>query len=904
MNQFIKDIYIILAHDQIIEDEFLRYAYRTDASLYQMLPKLILLVKREEEVIQVIQSANRHNIKLTFRAAGTSLSGQAVTQEVLVVLSNDSWNRHLIHKEGKQITLEPGVIGANANNLLNKYQRRIGPDPGSINSAKIGGIIANNSSGMCCGISKNSYATLVNMRAIFANSSVLDSSSKTNIEKFKEDNSHLISGILRIKEQISSDIEVSSFIRKKFAIKNTSGYSLNAFLDFEDPIKIIERLLIGSEGTLGFISSVTLNTVVDEPYKALNLIYGSLQELVELTVKISHLDISAIELLDYLSLESVSHVNELKPYLIKTHKTTAAIMIELTASNEEQLNQKLIQINNHINDANILHQTGFLTDQKLTAILWKARKGILPSLAGQRPPGTTVLIEDVAVAMNLLPALIDDMHGMFKKYQYTNAAIFGHVKDGNIHFVLTPNFADQEEIQRYDQFMRDFTELVSKKYHGSLKAEHGSGRNIASFAHIEWGKKCWDIMWQIKHLFDPKNIFNPDVKLTLDKTLHLRSLKTLPITNHLIDKCMECGFCEEVCPSRNFSLTPRQRIALAREIDKLPEAKQKLWQKKYEYYGIDTCATTGMCQTRCPVGINTGEFILSLKSNKNNVIKHDTYLSKAKTKIQMANSLGRLIGRSNLQLITEYAHSKQKVIPVYLKNMPQAQKFNFEVIEDKPSPQILLMPACPNRIFAASALPYSYPNYEVLEKMGFSVNYIKPSQGACCGQLYHSQNNLTMQENSIKEFTKYLSPDAITLIDNSSCAEFAAKYNLRTQDINRFIVENINPLNLKPKYHKIALHIDCSSSKNAFNEQYITILKKCADEIIIPDGIYCCGFAGDKGFTTPELNKSSLANLKEQVSDCEVGVTFNRSCQIGLSYHSQINYISLAELVLQCWTTI
>ncbi|CAB5720953.1 Fe-S oxidoreductase [Providencia rettgeri] len=124
--------------------------------------------------------------------------------------------------------------------------------------------------------------------------------------------------------------------------------------------------------------------------------------------------------------------------------------------------------------------------------------------------------------------------------------------------------------------MHELTTLVAKKYNGSLKAEHGSGRNISPFAIVEWGEKCWDIMWQIKNLFDNQNILNPDVKLTKDTSLHTKNLKELNSVDDQIDKCMECGYCEPVCLSRNLSLTPRQRNTVARKIETLEgEQKQK-----------------------------------------------------------------------------------------------------------------------------------------------------------------------------------------------------------------------------------------------------------------------------------------------------------------------------------------
>lgn len=900
MEQFIIELKTKLAGEQIIQDEMLCYAYSTDASMYRMVPKVVVVVHSEREVIEVIKLASLHGAKLTFRAAGTSLSGQAVTDQVLVLLSNASWLNYTIHDAGSQISLEPGIIGAQANNYLLPYKRKIGPDPGSISAAKIGGIVANNSSGMCCGTSQNSYATLAHLRAVFANGDVLDSRDPRQVAKFIQDNQELINNIRHIRHQIINDHELSAFIRKKFAIKNTSGYSLNAFLDYEDPIQIIQRLLIGSEGTLAFVSQVTLNTVADEQFKALNLVYGTLQNLCDLTLNIAQFNISAIELLDANSLRSVAHIRELQPYLIEVDAASGAIMIELAAASADELKLKLAQVEAVIQRSSILQQTGFTQDAKLAATLWQARKGVLPTIAGQRPIGSSVLIEDVAVEIKLLPALIADLRAMFERYGYANAAIFGHVLAGNIHFVLTPNFTIAAELQAYDQFMHEFTMLVAEKYHGSLKAEHGSGRNIAPFALLEWGQQSWDIMWRIKELFDPQNILNPEVKLTRDNTLHMQHLKELPALDPQIDKCMECGFCEPVCPSRKLSLTPRQRNAVARRISQLSGAQRAQWLKKFHYYGIETCATTGMCQVACPVDIDTGAYILSLKPQKSYRLKHELEITQARRKLKLANLAAGIIGRKNLQGVTQVLHAQIKSIPVYLQSMPKVQTAKLISTRSNTPGNVLLIPSCPNRIFASEHGYGSYPLQALLERMGYAVSYPANVESLCCGQMYHSAANQLQQLRVQRELSHAIEGAQLVLMDNSSCAGFAKQFDLPIMDVNQFLVERLVRSKLVHRYQRLALHIDCSTAKHCFNPEFMAILRLCAYEIVIPEGIKCCGFAGDKGFTTPELNASSLSGLAAQVSDCEIGVTFNRSCQIGLNQHSGIKYISFIELILDC----
>ena len=900
---FKSELSKLLEQKQIIENELLRYAYSVDASHYRMLPKLVITVNNENDVCHILKLANKYDIKLTFRAAGTSLSGQAVTDQVLVVLSGQSWLTYKILDDGYKINLEPGIIGENANKYLSIYGRKIGPDPGSISTAKIGGIVSNNSSGMCCGFENNTYATVDSIRIVFADSTVLDTSDSISINNFKNKNPQFIETILSIRDDIVNDEELVSFITKKFSIKNTSGYSLNAFLDYSDPIKIIERLIIGSEGTLGFVSNITYNTIANHKHKALNLIYGDLDDLVKLTIDIKKYKPSSVELLDYESLKAVSDLPELKPFLQTINQDMSAIMVELSEDSNETLLSQIGLVSKCISNSKISSQIGFIQDKNEMQTLWKVRNGVLPLVAGQRPLGSTVLIEDVAVNISDLPSLILDLKDLFNTYNYNKAAIFGHVLSGNVHFVLTPDFSEKKNIIAYDKFMHDLTHLVAKKYNGSLKAEHGSGRNISPFAYVEWGDKIMDIMWTIKNSFDPSNILNPDVKLTKDSNLHTKNLKTSSTLDNDADKCMECGFCEPVCPSRNLSLTPRQRISVMRKINSLNTDKKEQWLKDFEYFGIDTCAKTSLCKVRCPIQIDTGEYIRSLQPVNNKIVNHAKEISLSKSKVKIANLTANIVGSKNLNKITKVMHNQFKSIPVYLENMPTVQTTKFEnnhvndstKIKDK----ILLIPSCPNKIFASEGGSAIYPPKKILELLGFDVEYPLNNKDVCCGQMYHSTNNKLQLDRTLTtlkniDFSQY----KYVVIDNSSCSSFVKNLDINITNINDLVVKYIHNITLDKSYNKVALHLDCSTRKQDNYSQYISVIDSVCTETIIPEFIYCCGFAGDKGFNTPELNSSSLDTLKDQVYGCDIGVSFNRTCQIGLTNNSSIRYISFVEFVL------
>ncbi|MBP9743734.1 MAG: FAD-binding oxidoreductase, partial [Burkholderiales bacterium] len=750
---------------QIIDDPLLCYAYGTDASLYRLTPQLVILISNDAEVLLLLKLAAQHKIGLTFRAAGTSLSGQAVTNQVLVVLDNRSWQKYSIYNNGWQIILEPGIIGAKANLLLKPYQTKIGPDPASIHTCKIGGIVANNSSGMCCGINKNTYHTLSSIKIILANGAVLDTKDPTSKEHFIANNQHIIRGINQLRQQIIANPTLSKFIQHKFKIKNTSGYSLNSFIDFTNPIDILAHLMVGSEGTLGFISEVGYNCVANNPYKAVTLVYcDKLADLINLTLKLTQTNhsIDAIELLDITSLNSIKNNITAQAYLPLLTLDTAAMLIELSADNQPELDLKIIQLQQIIASHNTSFQIKFTQDSKIYTELWALRQGILPAIGGDRPLGTNVVLEDIAVAITVLPQLIYDLRQLFTEFSYTNAAIFGHILAGNIHFVFTPKFDTTADIDNYKKFMDKMCYLVTHKYHGSLKAEHGCGRNMAPFVELEWGSQLYSIMWQIKNLLDPQNILNPDVKLTHNANLHIENLKQLNPAHSEIDKCIECGYCETVCPSQNLTLTPRQRIAVYRKISvlksyRIDKAQYKQFSKSYQYYGIKTCATTGLCKTKCPVGINTGDFILSLKTPpllQQYWYRHFAVLVKLnKYFLHLGNLAARCIGSRAIYRATQKINRIIPITPVYLPTLPLIQTAQFINLTTYPSRSssskvnnvkyIVYFPSCNNRILG-DTLNRGNKNtalQQLITYLGYTIIYPDDLPNLCCGQLFNSQGN-------------------------------------------------------------------------------------------------------------------------------------------------------------------
>ena len=612
--KFKDQIAAVLDSGRIITNPLQTLAYGTDASFYRLIPKMVLLVHSEAEVVAIIKAANALNIALTFRAAGTSLSGQAITDSVLVVATH-GWKYYELLDDKQKIKLEPGIVGARANTFLAPHGLKIGPDPASIGAAMIGGIVANNASGMCCGTAQNSYKTIADIRMILHDGTVLDTADAESVASFYETQAHLIEEIKDLRHTIIANPALEERIRQKFKIKNTTGYSINALVDYEDPIEIIKHLMVGSEGTLAFISNVTFKTVVDEKHKSCSLlIFNSIQDACNATILLKSSPVAAVELLDRDSIRSVENDPEAPDYFKTLHEDACALLVECRDNNLDVLKIKQQQVREQISSIPTYTDYEFTSDPKQYYFNWKARKGLLPTVGGLRKTGTTVIIEDVAFPLPQLAEACVALKGLFKKYEYHDAVLFGHALEGNLHFVFSQDFSSPKEVQRYEDLMAELAIIVVDQFGGSLKAEHGTGRNMAPFVEKEWGAAAYDIMKRIKKIFDPKNQINPDVLINPDPKAHLKHLKPLPESHAIIDKCMECGFCEPHCVSEGLTLSPRQRIVIAREISRLEatnEDSQRLAaiRKDVTYQLDETCATDGLCALACPVHIDTGKFV-------------------------------------------------------------------------------------------------------------------------------------------------------------------------------------------------------------------------------------------------------------------------------------------------------
>ena len=705
-------------------------------------------------------------------------------------------------------------------------------------------------------------------------------------------------------------------------------------MDYEDPFEILQHLMIGSEGTLGFIAEITYRTVEEHSHKATALmLFPDIKTACEAVAVLKSEPVAAVELMDRASLRSVEHKAGIPTYFKDLPETAAALLVETRTMDPATLIAQVETITAALADIPTLLPFQFTDRPEEFTQLWAIRQGLFPSVGSARATGTTVIIEDVAVPVPRLAAMTLDLQRLFDQHGYTGSIIFGHALEGNLHFVITPNFAKPEETERYKHFMDDVCHMIVHQYDGSLKAEHGTGRNIAPFVELEWGQQAYGLMREIKALFDPRNLLNPGVILNDDPEIHTRNIKPMAAVDPLVDKCIECGFCEPNCPSRALTLSPRQRIVGLREIARLQatgedSSRLKAIDESYPYQGVETCAADSLCSLTCPVGINTGTMMLKIRSQQRGktarwvgglVASHFSGVTAATRLSLSAASLSHAIFGSWLQggLTGALRKLSGNRIPLWNRYMPTAGALPKPKADaGSGRPRVVYFPSCASRTMGPARGdpeqdPLPVKTAALLRKAGFEVILPADSAALCCGQPLESKGLPEQADAKQRELEQALlkasrdGQDPI-VFDTSPCTLRTRKNqehpSLKLYDITEFLHDVVlERLTLRKLPETVALHPTCSTTNMALQTKLKAIAEACVENVVIPDRIGCCGWAGDKGFTTPELNASALRDLKAALpDDCQSGYSTSRTCEIGLSLHSGRYYRSIVYLVDRC----
>lgn len=962
-SRFLEEVGKFVPKNALYTDELRRFAWGTDAGFYRLVPKIVIRSSNEKEVSKILETASKFDVPVTFRAAGTSLSGQSVSDSVLIV-AGKNWERYKVSEDASEITLEPGIVGARVNAILKPYGRKFGPDPASIGSCMVGGIVMNNASGMSCGTHANSDKELESVRMVLMDGTVLDTGDEASRNAFRASYPEFIRKIEELRDEILADKELSDRIRYKYSIKNVTGLNIFPFVRFEDPFDIIAHLLVGSEGTLAFMSQVTMKTLPLPSKEASAMVYfGTIREAAEAVValkkEIDPAVLDAAELLDKRSLASVDD-----PMLNEYYdKDLTALLLRVTGADQTDLDANIGKLSEVLRRFAVLNDAEgnsfiFSSDPAITGKYWAIRSGIFPSVGGMRREGTTCLIEDIAFHIENLPDATVDLSALLDRHGYDDSCIYGHALEGNFHFIINQSFDSEAEVSRYEAMIRDVAEMVVGKYDGSLKAEHGTGRNMAPFVSYEWGEKAFGIMKRVKELFDPHGLLNPGVIFNDDPKCFLRNFKALPVLKPWTDegkavepelaeiykklnKCIECGFCEVNCLSCGFTLSSRTRIATQREITSLralsnpsatEQARLQTLEKEYSYAGEQTCAGDGLCSTSCPMGINVADLTHQLRRMNmpagtlgygvwDFTAKHYSGVkSGLKGALRMATAGETVLGDLAMSGLCRWLHSVIR-LPLWTPATPKAYNIPKSLRALVSSAvastnKVVYFPSCINQMMGlpkhhhAVDKPLVEEMVSLLTKAGYEVIFPENMSSLCCGTIWESKGMPEIADRKTKELEDALWKASEegrypVLCDQSPCLH-RMKHKIkrmRLYEPSEFILEFLaDRLDFHQTDTPVAIHLTCSMRLMHKTDKMLELARMCSTNVVVPEGVGCCGFAGDKGMTHPELNKYALRKLKAQVKGILVGYSNSRTCEIGLATNSGIPYVSIAYLVNRCTT--
>jgi len=963
---FLNEISAILPKDRIYTDELRTLAWGTDASFYRLTPQVVVRAKDEDEVSLIVKVANKYGLPFTFRAAGTSLSGQSVSDSILIV-AGKNWEDYSVAPDAESITLQPGIVGARVNQILKPLGRVFPPDPASIGSAMVGGIVANNASGMNCGTHANSDRMLISARLVMPDGTVLDTGDAASREAFGKSHPDFIARIEALRDRIRANGPLAERIRKKYSIKNVTGLNLRPFVAYDDPFDIIAHCIVGSEGTLAFISRVTMRTLHDYPCKASAMLYFfTMRESCEAVVALKQLKssdediamseenlmVKSAEMLDYLSLASVDdpvylqykqdvdagRIPGVEP---GDYHNLTAILTETKALTPEDLQRRIDTITGCLSQFKTYIPVEFTTDPAVYGKYWAIRSGIFPSVGGARPVGTSCLIEDVAFAVEDLPEATVKLQKLIANHGYKDACIYGHAFEGNYHFIINQLFSDESEVQRYAAMMRDVARLVVEEYDGSLKAEHGTGRNMAPFVEYEWGKEAFAAMRELKEIFDPHYLLNPGVIFNDDPECFIKHFKPLPELRlkgmdedaGRANKCIECGFCEVNCLTCGLTLSSRQRIVIQREISHLRETgsdpnRLATLVKQYRYQGDQTCAGDGLCATSCPMKINVAHITHLVRQEAlppgsmgyragDFAARHFAGVKSGLRLVLDTARLGHnILGTSAMQSVAGALHKVG--LPLWTPAMPGKARQPQSGRVGESDLKVVYFPSCINQTMGlAKGAPVKNTlvdeMVQLCRKAGYEVIFPEGMERMCCGTIWESKGMLDIADRKIAELDEALWQASEhgkypVVCDQSPCLHRMRKCITRMQlyEPVEFIWDYLRDrLVFTPIDRRIALHFTCSTREMGLVDKMTQLARLCSNHVFLPEGVGCCGFAGDRGWTHPEVNRWALRKLRQQLEDnrIEMGYSNSRTCEVGLQTHGAIPYQSIIYLVNETTTS-
>ncbi|MEU5413069.1 FAD-binding and (Fe-S)-binding domain-containing protein [Streptomyces clavifer] len=938
------DLTALLGAEKVLwkVSDLVRYA--SDASPYRFLPQVVVVPEDIDDISAILSYAHGKGRDIVFRAAGTSLNGQAQGEDILVDVRRH-WTGIEVLDGGARARIRPGTTVMRANITLARHGRLLGPDPASAIACTVGGVVANNASGMTAGTTRNAYRTVSSLTFVLPSGTVVDTAGPDADEELRHAEPGLCDGLLALKAEIEADAPLVARIRAKYEIKNTNGYRLDAFLDGSTPVQILRGLMVGSEGTFGFLSEIVFDTLpLDRHVSSALLFFPSLTSAAAAVPRFNEAGAVAVELMDGNTLRASVRVEGVPADWAGLPRGTAALLVEFRAPDETALEtyeqaaaSALSGLDLVVPAVSVTNE--FTRDARTVAGYWKARKAFVTAVGGSRPAGTTLITEDFAVPPSRLAEACEELLALQAVHGF-DAAVAGHAAHGNLHFLLAFDAAKPADVERYAAFMDDFCTLVVDRFDGSLKAEHATGRNIAPFLELEWGPKATELMWRTKQVIDPDGVLAPRIVLDRDPKAHLRGLKTIPKVEPVADPCIECGFCEPTCPSEDLTTTPRQRIVLRREMMRQPDGSpvEAGLLDAYGYDAVDTCAGDSTCKLACPVGIDTGAMMKDFRHRRHSpreervAVLTATYFRAVEASARLAVGAAHTVSGPArdrvLGAVTRLARRavRPDLVPEWLPETPGAASRKLPPT-GRAGARAVYYPACVNRIFAGpeddrGALALAEAVVSVSARAGKPVWIPEDVAGTCCATIWHSKGyeaaTAVMANRIVEAAWGWTAGGRLPLVvDASSCTlgldrEVVPYLTEANRDLHReltvvdslvWAAEELLPaLTVFRRTGSAVLHPTCSMEHLGDVAHLRAVAEACAEEVVVPDDAGCCAFAGDRGMLHKELTDSATAKEGAEVGarEYDAYLSANRMCEIGMdratgrAYHSALIELELA----------
>jgi D-lactate dehydrogenase len=910
--------------------------YASDASPYRRLPAAVVMAHDAGDVGKVLAYAREHRLAVNFRGGGTSLNGQAQTDGIMIDVRR--WfSRVQVEDGGALVRLSGGTLLGLANKLLARHGVKLGPDPASKDIATIGGVIANNSGGMRCGVTWDSYSTVESLKLVLASGTAIDTAAPDAEQHFAAAEPELARGLLQLREELLADEQLAARVRRKYEIKNVTGYRLCALLDADTPLEIFRRLVVGSEGTLAFIAETVMRTRPEPARTTLAWVhFANIDAAADAVPALVAAGARATELMVAPALIAAAwNIDGCPEYWRELPFDSAALIVEFGAEDDSGLDVGEAAARQVLDGHELIRALEFTRAHEEIELTWTVREGLFGLVGRLRPAGTALIIEDVCVRPERIAECARDLQALLGKHEFL-VGVAGHASAGNLHFQLTPDFSKPEDVQRYEQFMEELVELIVGKYDGSLKAEHGTGLNMAPYVEREWGAKATEMMWRIKQLADPHGVLNPGVVLNRDQTIHLKNLKSQPPIEESAAHCVECGFCEPVCPSRNATTTPRQRIVIRREMARQVEGSPvyEALLADFEYDALQTCAADGSCKEVCPVAIDTGalvkEFRRRERSEREESValriaeRYATVERAARAGLSGARVASAVLGPRTLARAPELVRRRvsAELVPTLPDELPAAAARLPQTARDGAA--AVYLPACINRIFgnpSGHELEPSLPEalVAVSARAGLAVWIPADVAGHCCATPWSSKGYSRGQDHMAAKTAAALwrwsdGGRLPVVIDASSCAqgllhdvaarlpeqERARFEQIEVLDSIAWVHDHLLPrLHVPRKVASVAVHPTCSASQLGLAGKLEAVARELADDVLVPAATSCCGMAGDRGLLHPELPASAMRDAAAELAATPTAehVCSNRTCEIGLQQTTGAPYASFVLLL-------